>query len=135
MTSDCIITPYALNRPGGYGAFTKDGVHYNHSRWIYCEHNKISIESIKGQLVLHTCDNPPCINPAHLFLGSHKRNMEDKVSKGRWIGGQPKKLTDSQVKEIRNTRGTSEGISKLFGVSRGTIDNVINRKSCYNYEV
>lgn len=57
-----------------------------------------------GMLVCHKCDNPGCVNPEHLFLGSNSENIQDSISKGRWACGESKcgsKLTDGDVKEIR----------------------------------
>lgn len=68
-------------------------------------------------LVLHRCDNPPCINEDHLFLGNQSDNVNDSVNKGRWTGNTGKKhspetkikcasntiLTPELVKEIRNS--------------------------------
>lgn len=93
-----------------------------------------------GMFVLHHCDNPPCINPAHLFLGDHKTNMEDMSSKGRGSGnpnGGGKgtvngmcKLTDDQVSEIRSlyaeTSITQKVIAERFGVSKSLISAIIS---------
>jgi hypothetical protein len=60
----------------------------------------------KDLFVLHHCDNPPCCNPSHLFLGTNQDNVDDKIRKGRGadIRGENNphcKLTDAQVSEIR----------------------------------
>lgn len=50
-----------------------------------------------GKLVLHSCDNPPCINWDHLHLGDPLMNMQEKVERGRWKGGRPKlRITDEE---------------------------------------
>lgn len=78
----------------------------------------------KGAHVLHKCDNPPCINPDHLSLGTHADNMHDMAKKGRrkGVGGVPgekhysAKLTVDMVLKIRAATGSMSEIGKKFGV-------------------
>jgi len=91
-----------------------------------------------GLCVLHKCDNPSCVNPDHLFLGTQQDNIKDMVAKGRqskMFGlRNPKcKLTDDQVREIRiaYTEGisTQKELRIRYGVSVGQISDVVNNKS------
>jgi hypothetical protein len=80
--------------------------------------------------VMHTCDNPPCVNPAHLVLGTIKENNQDMARKGRW--GERKlpvgedhgnaKLTDEQVIAIRQSTQSNTELAELYGVTNGTIE-------------
>lgn len=89
-------------------------------------------------VAMHTCDNPPCINPDHLRWGSHKENSKDMMAKGRQtmprLYGEDharSKLTQEAVIFIRSEEGLALGrlaLAKKFGVSRGTIDGVINKR-------
>jgi hypothetical protein len=84
-------------------------------------------------LVCHSCDNPPCQNKRHLFLGTYQDNALDMVSKGRWAGGSPgmpgethpcAKLTDLIVREVRRTyipgsqTHGAKALAKAHGVSK-----------------
>jgi hypothetical protein len=73
----------------------------------------------KGVCVLHHCDTPLCVNPAHLFLGTFKANTRDAVSKGRHPHGETNgaaKLTDAQVAEIRTSNEGKRKIARRFGI-------------------
>lgn len=84
-----------------------------------------------GICVLHRCDNPRCVNPEHLFLGTQTDNLDDCTSKGRRPAGErngASKLTLSQVKEIRALREseTQDSIALRYGVSRRAIGFVLS---------
>jgi len=83
-----------------------------------------------GMEVCHKCDNPCCVNPDHLFAGTHQDNMDDRERKGRnivWVGEeQPRaKLTKKTVKDARWERaykGTSiQKLADKYGVSKKTM--------------
>jgi hypothetical protein len=123
--SCCWITDLASNNQG-YPVIRSEGKTINASRLMYKLHYKTEIP--KDICVCHKCDNPHCINPSHLFLGTKKENSQDMLHKNREARGDKlpqTKLTEVQVKEIKLllAKGDlSKGkIGKLFGVSSATI--------------
>lgn len=87
----------------GYGTTSINGLTVRWHRLVYCQHNDVTLDSIKGKVVRHTCDNPRCINPLHLVLGNHQDNMDDRTIRGRNAKGAvlSGKLSDEDVKYIR----------------------------------
>ncbi|NEW33849.1 helix-turn-helix domain-containing protein [Nocardia cyriacigeorgica] len=86
-----------------------------------------------GMVVRHRCDNPPCVNPDHLVLGTHGDNNRDKSERGRngYNGTGFKHLTPAQVREIRalHEDGTNMSeIARRFSRSRSTIIRVVKRQ-------
>lgn len=83
----------------------------------------------KGMFVLHHCDNPSCVNPDHLFLGTHQDNMRDQKAKGRHFSPftAKKKLTDDSIRKIRTSfvRGTGKKLAAEYGVTEFTIYRVV----------
>lgn len=78
--------------------------------------------------VLHRCDNPPCCNPRHLFLGTNTDNVKDRVSKGRTQRGATHflaRLTEDDVRAMRAATGSTASIARRFGVSHGTARAVL----------
>lgn len=78
------------------------------------------------RLVCHRCDNPICVNPAHLFVGTHAENTADRVRKGRRLHalGRNKhsaKLTPDHVREIRRSPLTCRLLAEHYGVSEEAV--------------
>jgi hypothetical protein len=82
-----------------------------------------------GLFVCHHCDNPSCVNPAHLYAGTPKQNSEDRDRRGRANIAHGERhyratLTDDDVVSIRESNKTLSELEDEFGVSRTTICNV-----------
>lgn len=92
-----------------------------------------------GLIVCHKCDYPPCCNPKHLFIGTHKDNTRDMMEKGRDAFSDGRiphpmgeksilaTLTDStrnQIKELRLSGRTTTSLAKEFGISAGHVSKI-----------
>lgn len=117
----------SLNQRSGYGQFRVLGSMTNAHR--------VSWEIYRGQIiggfhVLHRCDNRKCVNPDHLFLGTHADNMDDMHNKGRGATRERhgrSKLTPSLVAEIKAMKGglLQREIAAKFGVSQQQISHIL----------
>lgn len=119
---------------GGYGRYKVNGVAVRAHRFAF---ELVNGAIPAGLIVCHRCDVPACVNPAHLFLGSHADNAKDKVQKGRVrpVRGSAcplAKLTEAQVFELRQRRANGAGVNYLardYGVSPTTISRIVNGKN------
>lgn len=109
-----------------------------HHRGMYLRAHRVAWQLMNGPIpdglhVLHHCDNPPCVNPAHLFLGTNADNVADKTAKGRGRGGRGEahrnaKLTADQVREIRELAAsglTQREIAARYGVRHTAIGKIL----------
>lgn len=121
-----LVSGYGLIRFGGKWELA------HRVAWII-KHGSIP----KGQGVLHHCDNPYCINPDHLFLGTQSDNNRDRANKGRSkspIGEKQNfaKLDEDSVRKIRDRYGDGykkSHLARIFKVDHRTIDAVVNRRT------
>lgn len=123
---------------GGYGSFLADGRAQKAHRIAY----KMAFGEFPRELdVCHTCDNPKCVNPNHLWLGTARDNILDCMKKrrnrafnGEMIGfcNNNAKLTFEQVQEIRNKYATRQftysRLSSIYGVSAAHLGEIVRGK-------
>jgi len=103
--------------PQGYGGIRDSGRTLLAHRMAW---TLVYREIPDGLCVLHKCDNPPCCNPSHLFLGTQADNLTDRDRKGRVAHGDSHTRTvipDSEVSGIRASVETNTAIARRFGVS------------------
>lgn len=88
-----------------------------------------------GFVVMHTCDNPACVNPSHLVLGTQKENVADMIAKrrGNWRcpsgeGNPNSRLTEDAVREIRTSAAQGKALAEKFGVATSTISDIRKRR-------
>ena len=153
ITGNCTIWNKAKT-PQGYGVTTKN------NKTVYA--HRVAAEEAygpipEGMMVCHRCDNPSCVNPDHLFFGTHKDNMNDMKRKGRSAGGDRHKskvrpdsvqhgeavgtsrLTAEQVGSIRSTYKPGKSgvrrpdslmsLARQYGVSYTAIHKIVNRET------
>lgn len=108
----------------GYGVFVwygkRRGAHTLALEFSTGEHKAEGLDT------RHSCDNPPCVNPAHLSFGTRQENVQDMISRGR--EARQGKLSDSQIIEIRERRAAGArqiDLAQQYGVSGGQISMIV----------
>ena len=124
----CIEWTGALNS-GGYPVMWKDGK----NQYVH----RVLMGATDNEIVLHTCDNPKCVNPLHLRIGTHKENSQDMVNKNRQAVGEQcgnSKLKEEDVQRIRLLQGqlSSRKVAVLFDISKTNVLDIW-RKNIWNH--
>lgn len=133
VKGDCVIFPGHKTRTG-YGQKSVGGKLYYAHRLVLAEHLGVPIETLGGTEVRHRCDNPSCVNPLHLELGTHAENMQDMRERQRSARGERNGaavLTAEQVDWVRKSyrardkRYGGAALARLLGVSQQQISSII----------
>lgn len=134
--NDCWTWLAYKDKKWKYGVFGFNGKLYKAHRFAwFLTHGQMPDNNM---LVCHKCDNPSCVNPHHLFLGTNDDNMKDMVSKGRSVhrcaeNCPSAKLTIEKAREIRikfnSGNYTWLELSKLYCVCESTIGNIVHNRT------
>jgi hypothetical protein len=128
-SGDCWIWTASKDRKG-YGQMLVNCKPHRAHRLSWILHNG---EIPEGGHCLHHCDNPACVNPEHLYIGSHSDNMQDMVRRGRRSHTKQKGsshtraiLTEEQVRDIkmRLSNETVRGIADSLGLKKHVISDI-----------
>jgi len=146
LTTPCIKSIYACSR-NGYrwcGDPWRKGKMIGHHRLVYLLANNLVPDDIKGLVVRHKCDNPGCINPDHLELGTYQDNVNDMLTRGRAnytgraVGSKSSmaKITEAIVKSIRHEYKTATlaDIAAKYNISKSNVAFIVNKKTWKHVE-
>ncbi len=112
----------------GYGHFRINShkqIQAHRMSWILANAREVPT----GMIILHDCDNPPCVNPQHLIMGTQQQNMDMASARGHKVG--TPKLQRDQVREIRERHARGEkqvALAHAFEISQSTISLIVLRK-------
>jgi len=129
MSGDCWMWKASKNN-WQYGWFMLDGRPHLAHRVAW----RLTFGEIpEGKLVCHHCDNPPCVRPSHLFIGTDAINAADRNAKGRTRGAagslnKHAKLSEDDVRAIRKASGTQAAIGLQFGISQQMVSRIKSGK-------
>lgn len=138
----------ASRRRDGYGQFGINGRMVGaHIVAFMMTNGKLSNNSV----VRHSCDIPTCCNPLHLLSGTAIDNINDKMSRNRWLGGAKviqkskftrtgqnhhwSKLSIEDIIEIRKSNNSLNDLARKYNVTKGCIHNIIKRKTWKYYGI
>ena len=113
--------------PAGYGFANSPGRTKHNEMAHRASFRVFRGEIPQGMVVAHSCDNPYCVNPSHLFLATHKENSQDMVAKNRSAKGEKcgkSKLTQDQVDFIRSSDLSTYKLGAMLGVTPENIGYV-----------
>ncbi len=118
--------------PSGYGVLSKGprGGGFTQAHRVSFEYFRGPIQD--GKIVCHHCDNPGCVNPNHLFVGTIAENTKDRDLKNRQAKGERSAravLTEDQVREIRASSLSLRKLAAIYGVGHSAISEVRLRKT------
>ncbi|EBO9780709.1 hypothetical protein ZD92_20245 [Salmonella enterica subsp. enterica] len=137
MMSECIEWQNYRSEDG-YGIQKYRGKTVKAHRLAYCQANGLELKDITGLVVRHKCDNPACINPLHLEIGTQADNNRDRAERNRsaHLSGEKNgraKLTKEQVDEIRRryVRGSRDNntvtLAREFGVCQAHVSEIVRK--------
>lgn len=132
---DCWEWVGTMNTRFGYGQFFYRGSNWRVNRLSWTLYNNTTIPD--GLHVCHSCDNTKCVNPNHLWLGTHQDNMNDKIQKGRSknYAHLTKKDADLVRKSFRESKQPLAVLARQFNVSKGVISGILNNKTHKDIEL